>query len=87
MNWRRPLRWIAIGLNGLAALWWFAYAVAWGPNDYIGGTVAPVPPIFAVTALIAAEAGAWFVKIIITGFGSFGGFSNTAHSGVAILLE
>ena len=45
------LRWTAIVLNAWAALWWFGYAMAWGPNDYIGGTVAAIPPISAVVAL------------------------------------
>ena len=51
MNWRSGLRVAAITLNCLFAIWLFATAVAWGPNDYIGGAVGTVPPILAVIAL------------------------------------
>ena len=45
------IRIVAILLNALAAFWWFAYAVTWGPNDFVGGTVAALPPLLAVIAL------------------------------------
>jgi hypothetical protein len=41
----------AVLLNALAAFWWFTYAVTWGPNDFIGGAIAAVPPLLAVIAL------------------------------------
>jgi len=50
------IRVLAIGLNALAALYWVSYALAWGPNDYIGGTVAALPPTLAVVALTWARA-------------------------------
>jgi hypothetical protein len=52
----RVFRWAAIILNACAAFYWFSYALAWGPNDYIGGTIAATPPILAVVALVWARA-------------------------------
>jgi hypothetical protein len=51
MNWRSGLRVAAIALNSLFALWLFANAAAWGPDDYVGEAVISVPPILAVVAL------------------------------------
>jgi len=49
-------RWSVIVLNACAAFYWSSYALAWGPNDFIGGTLAATPPILAVVALIWASA-------------------------------
>ena len=49
------LRVAAIGLNAVAAFYWFSYAMVWGPNDYIGGIVSTIPPMLAVIALVCSQ--------------------------------
>ena len=52
---RNALRVIAIVLNVCAAVYWFSYALAWGQGDYLAGTIAALPPILAVAALVYSQ--------------------------------
>jgi hypothetical protein len=52
----RVLRIAAIVLNACAAVYWFSYALAWGPNNVVGGLIAASPPLLAVAALMCSQA-------------------------------
>ena len=51
MTWRWGVRIAAILLNGLFALWLFATAAVWGPNDFVGGIALTIPPLLAIIAI------------------------------------
>jgi hypothetical protein len=54
MNWRAAFGVVAIAVNALFAIWLFATAAVWGPNDYVGGALSTIPPLLAIIALLVS---------------------------------